>query len=273
MIKTILNSKRFKNFLSLSNVPSENHVESFNLLQCDNIRQAPSSAFTPCGAAQKNLGSPATLFPFSSRKEKGAGRAEPNQTQSWLKLIKTMSQFGAKGQIAGINNFINGRKNVTSIAAYGKAKNWTTPAHFFRCEDHSENYAIAKYLSLRLLGFHGDRLRVVWLRTKGRKSQHAVLMVKIADQTFVLDSRCNNITTDDMLLKEQPICSLNGNHFIVHWNAKTPNGAIKAVKHLTQYAKLNSRLFTNLNASPKSGLKTKLKSGQISNSKNLPAAA
>jgi predicted transglutaminase-like cysteine proteinase len=221
----------------------ENHVDSFNRLQCRDIGRAPATAFSPCGLAQKHLGSPAILFPFKRRKEKKTSKENKQHVESWLKLVKTMSEFGAKGQIAGINNFINAQENVAPIAAYGKANKWATPARYFSCEDHSENYAIAKYLSLRLLGFHSERLRVVWIRSKGRNSQssqlsqHVVLMVKLADQTFVLDSRLNNITTDDMLHKEQPICSLNGSQFSVHWNTKTPNGAKKAVDQLTRHAK------------------------------------
>ena len=225
-----------------NNLP-ENHVESFNRLQCRDIGRAPDTAFNPCGLAQKHLGSPAILFPFKRHKEKKSSKENKQLIESWLKLVKTMSEFGAKGQIAGINNFINAQVNVAPIAAYGKANKWATPARYFSCEDHSENYAIAKYLSLRLLGFHSERLRVVWLRSKGRNSQssklsqHVVLMVKLADQTFVLDSRLNKITTDDMLQKEQPICSLNGSQFSVHWNTKTPNGAKKAVAQLTRHAK------------------------------------
>ena len=126
--------------------------------------------------------------------------------------------------------------DVAAIASYGKTNNWAAPTRYFRCEDRSEKYAVAKYLSLRLLGFHAERLRVVWLRTKDGKSQHAVLMVQLADQSFVLDSRTDKITTDDMLKKEQPICSLNGRRFSVHWDANNPEGAKKAIEHLNKHA-------------------------------------
>ncbi len=237
MKKSILNIKKFKFFPFTRKASSDNHVDSFNRLRCCDIDQAPTSAFRPCGAAQRHLGSPATLFKYRGQKDKKTAKADRGQVQSWLKLVKTMSQFGAKGQIAGINIFINGIENVSQLSRYGKAKNWASPARFFRCKDHSENYAIAKYISLRSLGFHSERLRIVWLRTEEQKSQHAVLMVKLSDQTFVLDSRHNNIITDDMLLKEQPICSLNGRHFSVHWNSKKPGGATQAVEHLTRHVK------------------------------------
>ena len=246
MIKSLFKTPLFKKLPFFNNGSSENHVESFNLLQCRDIGHAPSSAIVPCGSAQKQLGAPAILFPSKDRKSKKASKAINRQIRNWLKLVKTMAEFGAKGQIAGINNYINGLENVSPIAAHGKAKNWATPARYFRCEDHSENYAIAKYLSLRLLGFHAERLRVVWLRTNGSKTQHAVLMVKLADQTFVLDSRNNIVTTDDMLQKQQPICSLNGSHFAVYWNSKKPNGQKQAVEQLTRYARRNVKQAINL---------------------------
>tara|TARA_B100000315_G_scaffold260437_1_gene321863 strand:- start:501 stop:1262 length:762 start_codon:yes stop_codon:yes gene_type:complete len=240
MIKNLLGIDKIKKLAftgkGLNGKSAEIHVASFNHLQCPDISRAPATHLSLCGTSEKKLGSPNSLFPLKNRKQRKKAKQNHQQINSWLKLVKTLSQFGAKGQIAGINNFINNLANVAAIASYGKTNNWAAPVRYFRCEDRSEKYAVAKYLSLRLLGFHAERLRVVWLRAKGGKPQHAVLMVQLTDQSFVLDSRTNKITTDDMLRKEQPICSLNGSQFSVHWDAKNPQGAKKAIEHLNKYA-------------------------------------
>ena len=215
---------------------SQIHVASFNHLHCPDISRAPATPLSLCGTSEKKLGAPDNLFPRKNRKLRKKAKRNHSQIKSWQKLVETLTPFGAKGQIAGINSFINSLADVAAIASYGKANNWAAPTRYIRCEDRSEKYAVAKYLSLRLLGFHAERLRIVWLRAKDGKPQHAVLMVQLADQSFVLDSRTDKITTDDMLKKERPICSLNGSQFSIHWDAKNPQGAKKAIEQLNKHA-------------------------------------
>ncbi len=239
MIKKLLglkiSNKTSSNVKNLAGKTAEIHVASFNHLQCPDISRAPATPLSLCGTSEKKLGAPASLFPLKNRQLRKKAKRNHRQIKSWQTLVKTLAQFGAKGQIAGINNFINNLTDVAAIASYGKSNNWAAPTRFFRCEDRSEKYAVAKYLSLRLLGFHAERLRIVWLRANDGKPQHAVLMVQLAEQSFVLDSRTNKITTDDMLKKERPICSLNGSRFSVHWDTKNPEGAKKAIEHLNKH--------------------------------------
>ena len=74
MIKSLFKTPLFKKLPFFNNGSSENHVESFNLLQCRDIGHAPSSAIVPCGSAQKQLGAPAILFPSKDRKSKKASK-------------------------------------------------------------------------------------------------------------------------------------------------------------------------------------------------------
>ena len=68
-----------------------------------------------------------------------------------------MKGFGVRGQIAGINHYINQAAETFQIADYAKSRPWTSPLELLQCAGKSCAYALAKYLSLRLLGFHAHR--------------------------------------------------------------------------------------------------------------------
>ncbi len=220
---------------------SENlgHAEAFNQLQCPDIHQAPDQETTLFGSHERPLGAPDKLFPKSkkaaaSQMRRGTPSASPIFT--WRRLLKTLAAFGPKGQIAGVNSFINSQADVSGIAAGGKTKSWAKPLNVFKCGDESEDYAMAKYVSLRLLGFHPDRLRMVWLEEDGSDIHHAVLSVNLRGNVFILDSRTDIISTDKMLSEGHPFCSLNGARFSLHWDDTNPDGPSSALEKMANYA-------------------------------------
>lgn len=217
---------------------SMGHAEAFNQLQCPNIHRAPDHKTPLFGSSERQLGAPESLFPkeaaFARQSRSRLSGDSPIHT--WRRLLKSLTTFGPKGQMAGINSYINSQVDVSRIAASGKSKSWATPMRVFKCGDKSEEYAMAKYVSFRLLGFHSDRLRMVWLAEDGSEAHHAVLAVNLKGNVFILDNRTDTIATDHMLTAGHPFCSLNGGRFSLHWdqsNPDGPNGALKKMAHYT----------------------------------------
>ncbi len=220
-------------FRSAAQVPAEPEAAKiFDHLQSPDIRTAPHRPIAPFGARERTVGDPEALFADNVKSPKViCGRTAP--IGRWFGILQSLKPFGAKGQVAGVNNYINRAACVSEIADYGKSKPWTIPVTHFRCGDHSENHALAKYISLRFLGFHPERLRLVWLKHRSG-GDHAVLTVSLGGQAFVLDSRHDVILPAEKTRDAIPYCSLNGFRFCVHWQKNARNGAERALRFMAR---------------------------------------
>lgn len=94
-------------------------------------------------------------------------------------------------KIRAVNAFFNGRPYVPDAARFGVHDVWQSPISFVSggggdCED----YAIAKYVMLRQLGFADEGLRIVVGIDEVRNNVHAVVAVLLqdADEFVVLDN-------------------------------------------------------------------------------------
>ena len=149
-------------------------------------------------------------------------------------MLQSLKAYGVRGQIAGVNRYINQAAESLAIADYAKSRPWTSPVDLLRRNDSSCAYALAKYLSLRLLGFHVHRLRLVWLTATGRES-HAVLTMTLSDKTLVLDSRSDVILEDAAFTDTPPYVSLNPAQICLHWLPSAPGGANAALGMLESH--------------------------------------
>ena len=219
--------------------PPERSID-FDQLQSPDIRTAPHRPIAPFGARERTVGAPQALFAtITIRKKIRRGRAAP--IGDWLDMIDHLRGFGIKGQIAGINNYLNKSPHIKDIAEYGKKKSWARPIDYFSCEDRSVDYALTKYVSLRLLGFHASRLRLVWL-VDSDGDHHAVTAVLLSGQTFILDSRSNTISTDAEFDGMSPYLSLNGARFYIHWNPNSSDSIETALDFMEQRLSENQML-------------------------------
>jgi predicted transglutaminase-like cysteine proteinase len=176
------------------------------------------------------VGAPAALFARKAS-HKNAIHERTAPIGRWLEMVKSLKGFGVRGQIAGINHYINQAAETLQIAAYAKSRPWTSPLDLLQCADKSCAYALAKYLSLRLLGFHAHRLRLVWMRSRCGQ-QHAVLTVTLSGKTLVLDSRSDMVLSDAAFAETPPYVSLNPARFCLHWRPGEPGGAQAALSRL-----------------------------------------
>jgi len=90
-------------------------------------------------------------------------------------------------------------------------------SRFGDCED----YAIVKYLSLRILGFRESELRVVAVKDLNLKVGHAILMVIVKDKKkkkryFVLDNQIKKVVEAKKTRHYQPVFSINKNFWWRH---------------------------------------------------------
>ncbi|MGQ0502552.1 MAG: transglutaminase-like cysteine peptidase [Panacagrimonas sp.] len=94
------------------------------------------------------------------------GAAGQEAASDWLRLIALARDQPLDEQLSRVNDFFNGRTRfVADELAWHQSDYWATPLETIAtglgdCED----FAIAKYMSLRVLGIPQSRLRLIYVR-------------------------------------------------------------------------------------------------------------
>lgn len=107
----------------------------------------------------------------------------------WRRAVLQLRGQSALRQLEAVNHLANGLPYVEDQVNYGVEDYWATPDEFFARGGDCEDYVIAKYAALRLLGWPADRLRMAVVHDSARDIMHAVLVVRLNGETYMLDNR------------------------------------------------------------------------------------
>lgn len=114
----------------------------------------------------------------------------PAAAKLFLGIIDKAADRDARARIGEINRAINATiKPVNDVTLYGVQDYWATPLSTFalRAGD-CEDYAIAKYVALREIGFSTSDLRLVIVQDNEAHQGHAVTAVRFEGRWLVLDN-------------------------------------------------------------------------------------
>jgi len=136
----------------------------------------------------------------------------------WIKFVKSLSTKSIFYQLEKINTYVNQSMYITDETNYGKKDYWATPREFFDNSGDCEDYAITKYLSLKMLGIPINKLRIVVIQDTLNNISHAVLAYYSKDGIFILDNRNNQIYVDNRISYYKPLYSINEHNWWVHIN-------------------------------------------------------
>jgi predicted transglutaminase-like cysteine proteinase len=134
----------------------------------------------------------------------------------WQAFLHKVKKSGRMAQLDAVNRYMNRAAYITDPVNYGVPDYWATPRQFFQKDGDCEDYAIAKYMSLRELGWPVDALRIVVLLDENLKLPHAVLVVRMDGRTYVLDNQIEQVVTDDRIHHYRPIYSINEKAWWLH---------------------------------------------------------
>ncbi len=139
----------------------------------------------------------------------------------WAKFIDSLKGQSQFAQLKAVNARMNKAKYTTDKANWGQNDYWATPGEFMSRFGDCEDYAIVKYLSLRLLGFKESQLRVVAVKDLNLKVGHAILVVIILDNKnrkrfLVLDNQIKKIVEAKTIRHYQPVFSINSKFWWRH---------------------------------------------------------
>lgn len=123
---------------------------------------------------------------------------------AWRTLVRTNATGPERIKLERVNAFFNRLHYAPDSAAGRGGDEWATPREFLlRNAGDCEDFALAKYFTLRDMGVPARRLRLMYVRTLPRRAAHMVLTYQTMDRDgdiLVLD----NLRADILPLSRRP---------------------------------------------------------------------
>ena len=133
---------------------------------------------------------------------------------SWEDLLKRYSSAMDGEKLKKINSFINEKTFfVNDTDLYGVKDYWATPVEFLsRGAGDCEDYAIAKYFSLKMMGISEEKLRIAYVKALQYNIFHMVMLYysNPGAEPLILDNLVNSIKPASERGDLLPIFTFNG---------------------------------------------------------------
>lgn len=194
-------------------------------------RRQPADSKALFDCKEKTVGNPVQMFPHAAKLDAGEAVRDPAVAR-WLDMMERLKPFNAKGQVAGVHRYLSAAGNLDAVAQVVRSLNWTGPVTRAYRDDDTADAALIRYVSLRHLGIHVDRLRLVWLTDAAAAIDWVVTTVLLDGQWLVLDHYHGDIAGDDAYMDATPYFSLNAEKCCLHWRANDPGGAEMSLQRL-----------------------------------------
>lgn len=148
----------------------------------------------------------------------GGGNYAGCNLEEWQAFLNGIKHRDVMSQIDAVNREMNRRRYIVDPRNWGVPDYWATPFQFFAKNGDCEDYAIAKFISLRTLGFPNENMRIVVLRDTNLNALHAVLVAYVDGQPYVLDNQTRSVVRAQSIRHYRPIYSLNETTWWRHTN-------------------------------------------------------
>ncbi len=157
-----------------------------------------------------------------ARERYGAEAAE--RMQRWRELIQRLYSQHEESKVEQVNRFFNRIPSRTDEQIWGQRDYWATPLEVLgRNAADCEDFALAKYFTLRATGVANDRLRITyvraWIAHEKRTESHMVLAYypfPDADP-LILDNLVQDVRTASARTDLTPTMGFNAQGL---WSAK-----------------------------------------------------
>lgn len=140
----------------------------------------------------------------------GAGQ---QRIDAWQRLLATEKQVPEAEQLNVVNLFFNHQMQYREdIDLWQEVDYWATPVQsLWKGAGDCEDYAIAKYFSLRHLGVSGEKLRITYVKALRQNRAHMVLTYYSSPEAMplVLDSLMDGILPASQRTDLLPVYAFN----------------------------------------------------------------
>ncbi len=137
-------------------------------------------------------------------------------SERWQRLRDKLKNAPLMEQIKGVNSFFNQWPYKTDVEIWGVEDYWETPREFVQKSGDCEDYAISKYYALRDLGVPVESLRVAAVKDSIRNLGHAVTIVFVSGDAYVLDNLSSLVLSHKKLMHYKPQYSVNEQYLWRH---------------------------------------------------------
>lgn len=175
-------------------------------------------------ALAESLGLSANLLAWVEREYGMDGRARVAQLQ---RLVKGQREAPARDQLEQVNRFFNAVPYESDQELWGAEDYWATPVEMLGSQGADcEDYAIAKYFTLRELGMPADQLRITYVKSLTLNQAHMVLAYYASPrgEPVILDNLTDDIQAASKREDLLPVYSFNGENL---WLAVTRSRGTK----------------------------------------------
>ena len=149
-----------------------------------------------------------------NRVEAKFGKTASTRLMSWEELIKNNRNAAEIEKLALANRFFNEQiRFVNDIDLYNQKDYWATPIEFIcRQAGDCEDFAIAKYFTLKAMGVPEKKLNIAYVKALQYNIHHMVLTYYSAPgaEPLVLDNLVDAIKPASKRKDLLPIFSFNG---------------------------------------------------------------
>ena len=125
----------------------------------------------------------------------------------FLAIVDTARQRDGRARLGEINRAVNlAIRPMSDLAQFGEIDVWSSPlVTFYRGAGDCEDYAIAKYVALRLAGVPPEDLRIVVMTDLLRGEDHAVAAVRLDGHWLMLDNQRMAMMEDVAVRNYRPL--------------------------------------------------------------------
>lgn len=141
--------------------------------------------------------------------------------QKWKSDLDSMRGLPLETMVNRVNAMANKVPYINDSRNWGKSDYWETPIEFFTKGGDCEDFAIAKYASLRALGVPDNRMRVAIVKDTQKGIPHAILIVYTDNGPMILDNQIKTVTASDDINHYKPIFSINRTAWWLHTPGRT----------------------------------------------------
>jgi predicted transglutaminase-like cysteine proteinase len=140
----------------------------------------------------------------------------------WLTVLDGLKGKDVETQLGEVNKLMNQATYVTDPDNWGVSDYWASPGEFLAKFGDCEDYAIAKYMALKYVGFPADNMRIVAVKDQNLKVGHAILAVYHDDRIDLLDNQIKIVVDARKVHHYEPVYSINEKHW---WRHRAPGSS------------------------------------------------
>lgn len=135
----------------------------------------------------------------------------PCAIKSWKEMIASVEGKNLHQQLDVINSWANEHPYIVDQLNWGMEDFWETPHEFISVNGDCEDYAIAKYYSLKALGVSLDNMRIIIVQDFNLGGIiHAILGVyDNKGEMYILDNQIDDVMPAMKIYHYRPIYSVN----------------------------------------------------------------